>query len=78
MVTKRNCKEGLLVVRGEDWKFGYSDYVGATPVIGSITDCGRDETARVEWVGVTMQFTYPIKGPDSYSLNRIGKILVHH
>ena len=71
-VTYANCKIGMTVRRGRNWKWGDEDYKNGVPGTGIISKCnGAVSWATVIWSTGTEE-TYRIGADNSYDLSPAG------
>ena len=65
-----NCRPGLRVKRGKDWKYGEQDYHEGKPGFGSVITCsssGDTLTTKVKWDN-THVHSYPVGNFSVYDL----------
>ena len=64
-----NCRPGLRVKRGKDWKYGEQDYHEGKPGFGSIITCSsaEDTSTKVRWDNTNI-VTYGVRNLSVYDL----------
>ncbi len=69
-VTPSNCKVGLRVARGNDWKWGDQDFSPITgkPTSGKVTECKSGMWASVQWADGGKQTRCRIGAGNAYDL----------
>ncbi|GFR51846.1 hypothetical protein Agub_g14313 [Astrephomene gubernaculifera] len=68
-VTRESAKEGMIVTRGDDWKWGDQD--GGEGKKGKITQVKSDNWARVEWEESKSSNNYRIGADGCYDLREV-------